>query len=352
MKKLIVLISITFFSTSQFCEAQWLLRLPELSKENRVAQTIGITEIEILYQAPVARGRKIMGKLVPYDKVWRSGAFESTLISFEHEVSIEGQHLPAGTYSFHTIPSENEWTVIFSTNTEQWGSFSYSESEDALRVKVRPQNVATYRNVMQFGFENFADYSTNIYLHWADTKVSFNVKVDHLKTSLAYIKDQMRTLPGYQWLGTMEAAKYLATYNYELDYALQLIDRSIRQEERFENLITKYEILRKLGKIEEAQKFLEKAKEKGDFRKFSRHAQGAFRYHANPEDAFHMFDLIMKIYPVTWRSYANYGDAFAFMEDKEKCQEWYQKAWRAAKNENDKERILSNAELYQITIKQ
>ena len=102
-------------------------------------QQVGVTDITITYHRPVVNGRKIWGGLVPTGQVWRAGANENTTIEFSTPVSIEGKPLPAGTYGLHMIPGENEWTVIFSRNYTSWGSFSYDEKEDALRVTAKPQ---------------------------------------------------------------------------------------------------------------------------------------------------------------------------------------------------------------------
>src|ERR1700731_1581786 len=114
------------------------LNLPRLSQRAQITQRVGLTDITIVYHSPIAGDRELFGKTVPYGKVWRAGANENTTISFSDDVSVEGHPLAAGTYGLHTIPSADEWTIIFSKNSTSWGSFSYDEKEDALRVKVRP----------------------------------------------------------------------------------------------------------------------------------------------------------------------------------------------------------------------
>src|SRR5580765_806371 len=114
------------------------LTMPEASQKAMVMHRIGLTDITITYHSPLVKGRKIWGELVPYNEVWRAGANENTTISFSTNVMIEGKPLSAGTYGLHTIPTENEWTIIFSKNSTSWGSFFYDKSEDALRVMVKP----------------------------------------------------------------------------------------------------------------------------------------------------------------------------------------------------------------------
>src|SRR5262249_44516442 len=105
-----------------------------------VSQVIGAVEINVAYGRPRVNNRKVWGELVPYDRVWRTGANEATTITFSADVLIEGQKLRAGSYNFFTIPTENEWTIIFNKVTDQWGHFYYNQEFDALRVKVKPQS--------------------------------------------------------------------------------------------------------------------------------------------------------------------------------------------------------------------
>ena len=116
-----------------------VLDLPLQSQSAEVSQTIGITDIAIKYHRPLVNDRKIWDGLAPYGKVWRAGANINTTISFSDPVTIEGQPLDKGTYGLHVIPNIEEWTVIFSKNSTSWGSFTYDQSEDALRVTVTPR---------------------------------------------------------------------------------------------------------------------------------------------------------------------------------------------------------------------
>src|SRR5258707_969690 len=114
------------------------LNIPRVSQRGTVSQRIGLTDITITYHRPEVGGREIWGKTVPFGKVWRAGANENTTITLSDDVSIEGKPLVAGTYGLHTIPDKDQWTIIFSKNATSWGSFSYDEKEDALRVSDKP----------------------------------------------------------------------------------------------------------------------------------------------------------------------------------------------------------------------
>lgn len=150
---------------------------PRASPNASVSQTIGVTEVTISYGRPGVKERKIWGELVPYGKIWRTGANEATTISFHKDVLIEGQKLPAGTYALFTIPTENAWTIVFNKNPEQWGSDDYDPQKDALRIKVKPQPAA-HKEWMSFSFKNLtADPSSaTAVLRWEKLAVPFKIQ--------------------------------------------------------------------------------------------------------------------------------------------------------------------------------
>ena len=132
---------------------------------------IGAATVTIVYSQPSARGRKIMGGLVPYGEVWRTGANEATTIEFDKPVKIEGKDLAAGKYALFTIPGENEWTIIINKDVKQWGAFKYKQEDDILRVPVKPAK--TPAPVETF---NIAVGKDDIQLKWENTAVAFKVK--------------------------------------------------------------------------------------------------------------------------------------------------------------------------------
>lgn len=150
------------------------LKLPRPSQHQVVTQTVGLTDITIDYSRPVAKGRTIWGGLVPYDKVWRTGANEATQITFSDDVTINGQPLAKGAYSLHTIPGKDSWILIFNKTAKQWGSFTYDAAQDALRVTVKPQK-APFAEVFTIGFPDVTADNATVTLHWADASVTFTV---------------------------------------------------------------------------------------------------------------------------------------------------------------------------------
>lgn len=132
---------------------------------------IGAANVKVTYCQPSARGRKIMGGLVPYGEVWRTGANEATTIEFDKPVKIEGKELPAGKYALFTIPGENEWTVIFNKDTKQWGAYNYKDKDDALRVKVKPSQAPSFVETF-----NISIGKDEIVMKWENTAVAVKAK--------------------------------------------------------------------------------------------------------------------------------------------------------------------------------
>jgi len=237
---------------ASLCQAQSAaLNIPRQSQHSVLTQRIGITDITINYHRPLVNGRKIWGDLVPYGQVWRAGANENTTIAFSDPVTIEGQPLDKGVYGLHMIPGENEWTVIFSRNSTSWGSFTYKQEEDALRVTVKPQP-ADMHNALTYDFDKLTPTSAVVELEWEKVAVPFKVDVDVNKIVEANLHQQLRGLPQYTWEGWDDAANYLLAQKTDLDEALKYEDQSIQVEKRFDNLLTKSNILDAMGKKDEA----------------------------------------------------------------------------------------------------
>ncbi|MDX1672822.1 MAG: DUF2911 domain-containing protein [Balneolaceae bacterium] len=149
---------------------------PRVSPNASVSQTIGTAKVTITYGRPSVNERNIFGGLVPYDKVWRTGANEATTITFSKDVMIEGKKLEAGTYGLFTIPGEKNWTVIFNNVPNQWGAFDYDSAEDALRVKVTPREGRKVEQMM-FYFTEVSESSGLAVMHWNEVIVPFKISV-------------------------------------------------------------------------------------------------------------------------------------------------------------------------------
>jgi tetratricopeptide (TPR) repeat protein len=228
-----------------------VLDLPLQSQTAEVSQTIGITDITIKYHRPLVNGRKVWDGLVPYGKVWRAGANINTTISFSDPVTIEGQPLDMGTYGLHMIPNAEEWTVIFSKNSTSWGSFTYDQSEDALRVTVKPRP-AEMHSALTYEFDQLQADSAVVELEWEKVAVPFKVSVDVHAVVQASLKKQLRNLSGFSWNGWDDAANYLLAEKIDLDEALIYANKSIENEDRYDDEMTKAKVLTALDRKDEA----------------------------------------------------------------------------------------------------
>jgi len=136
-----------------------------------VTGKIGAANVKIVYCQPSARGRKIIGELVPFGEVWRTGANAATTIEFDKPVKIEGKDLAAGKYALFTIPGETEWTLIINKDVKQWGAFNYSDKDDVLRVTAKPSKTPSMVETFNISVEK-----DQIVLKWENTAVSFKGK--------------------------------------------------------------------------------------------------------------------------------------------------------------------------------
>lgn len=233
------------------------LELPDVSQLAVTKQRVALTDITITYNRPLVNGRKVWGGIVPLGEVWRAGANQNTTIEFSDNVSVEGQPLPKGIYGLHMIPTADSWTVIFSKVSSAWGSYTYKQEEDALRVNVKPLQ-GEMEEALEFAFEDLTPDSAKIVLRWEKIVVPFKVSVSD-ETTVANIRNQMRGREQYEWDSLNQAAQFLVTKKINLDDALKWVDQSIQNEERFENLSTKADVLKAMNKPEDAKKTWEKA---------------------------------------------------------------------------------------------
>jgi tetratricopeptide (TPR) repeat protein len=234
------------------------LVLPLQSQKAVVSQRIGVTDVTITYHRPLAKGRKVFGDVVPYGKVWRAGANENTTIEFTDPVTIEGKELDRGVYGLHMIPNEDHWTVIFSKVSSAWGSFTYDEKEDALRVDVKPE-AGEERNALTYEFDDLHPDSAVATLRWERVAVPFRINIDVNKYAVESLHRQMRGLVRYTWDGWDDAATFMLESNLGLEEALKDSDQSLAVEERFDNLITRSRILMAMHRDADATAAQQKA---------------------------------------------------------------------------------------------
>jgi hypothetical protein len=249
-------------------------------------QTIGVTDVTITYSRPGVKGRKIWGDplpsqeakgeatlddqnarpkdapIVPWGHAWRTGANEATQFVVTDDVLINGQKLPAGSYSLHTIPTKDEWTIIFNSVANQWGSFSYDPTKDTLRVKVKPEWVNENQEWLAYSFDPVTDNSAQVNIRWEKIRVPFKVEVADVKAlTIQKARAAVAAAKPDDWRTPLQAANYvfLSDDTANTAEAMAWLEQSIKVKETFQNLYSKARVLAAQGKTQEAVATGEKA---------------------------------------------------------------------------------------------
>jgi hypothetical protein len=270
------------------------LDVPDVSQHAVVKQRVGLTDIKIDYHRPLVNARKVWGGIVPLGEVWRAGANQNTTIEFSDDVSVEGQPLPKGRYGLHMIPTADTWTIIFSKMADAWGSYTYKKEEDALRVTVKPRP-GEMEEALEYEFEDLKPDSALVTMKWEKLAVPFKVSVSD-ETTFANIQNQMRGRAQYQWDSLNQAAQFCLTKKTKLEEGLKWAEASIQNEERFENLSTKADILKAMNKPEDARKAWEQAIGKTTPPQFYSYGR-RLQFEKKDAEAMEIFKEVAKRYP-------------------------------------------------------
>ena len=274
------------------------VRLPQASTQATLAQTVGVTDLTIIYHRPAVRGRTVWGDvtpektaalvkansflpktsaegtldgaagsgkdfpLVPNGHVWRAGANEATRFTVSDDVLVNGQPLKAGSYSLHMIPGKDEWTIIFNKTADQWGSYSYDAKQDALRVKTKPAWGAESQELLGYEIPAGAANSARVVLRWEKIAVPFTVEVPNQDALVRSKIDAVVAAAPDDWRVSLEVANAYANDD-KMEDALMWADRSIKVKETFQNLRLKAVLLSNLNKKDEAVTVGERAVARG-----------------------------------------------------------------------------------------
>jgi hypothetical protein len=221
MKK--ILIALAFIITPLLAGAQ--LKTPQASPKATVFQTVGLTDVEIVYSRPAARGRAVFGNLVPFGKIWRTGANENTTISFSEDISIDGKTLPKGKYALYTIPKIESWEVIFYSTTNNWGNPEvWNEANVVLRTTVKEESLVKPVESFTIGINNLTADSATLDMAWENSSVSMKFDVPTQKVTLANIE---KVLAGPTSADYFSAAQYLYQSNGDNAKALNYVDKAL-----------------------------------------------------------------------------------------------------------------------------
>jgi tetratricopeptide (TPR) repeat protein len=221
MKKILFVLAMMI--ANYVTEAQ--VKAPQASPKSTLTQVVGLTNVEIVYSRPSAKGRDVFNNLVPFGKLWRTGANENTTVSFSDDVVIEGKKLAKGKYALYTTPRADNWEIVFYTDTNNWGNpETWDETKVALRTNVKPEMLG--RNVESFtiGINNLDINFAHLEISWEKTIVAIKFEVPTQKIAMASIE---KALAGPTSGDYYAAAQYLFQSNGDLAKALTYIDKSL-----------------------------------------------------------------------------------------------------------------------------
>lgn len=239
--------------------------LPQPSPSATVMQRVGLTDFTVAYSRPSVKGREIFGALVPYDKVWRTGANKATAVTFSTMIMVGNTKIEAGTYSLFTIPGEETWTIILNKNTELWGSDGYSEEQDVFRTEVEAMKGGSVET-FTIEFQNVGTDAADLVIQWADVKVALPIKVDVQAQAIANIENALKTSkPEDLWRVNRNAATFYSRNDIDQEKALNFIETSLElNPESWYTMLIKGEILYNSGSPKEAVNAAQKAMEMGE----------------------------------------------------------------------------------------
>ena len=254
------------------------IRTPRPSAKASVMQTIGVTDVTITYSRPGVKGRTIWGDplpeqaatkgeatlddqnvrpkgapIVPWGHAWRTGANEATQFVVTDDVFINGQKLPAGSYSLHTIPTKDEFTIIFNSVANQWGSFSYDPAKDTLRVKVKPEWSEHSKEWLEYWIDPVNDNSAQVNIRWEKVRVPFLVEVKDVQgLTMQKARAAVAAAKADDFVTPLQAANYALQNKLSVEEAIGWLDRSIKIKETIGNLGLRARVLAEQGKTTEA----------------------------------------------------------------------------------------------------
>ena len=204
-------------------EAQ--IKTPQMSPRSILTQVVGLTDVEINYSRPSARGRAVIGDLVPYGKLWRTGANENTTISFSDDVVIDGKKLAKGKYAIYTTPKADSWEIIFYSKTDNWGNpATWDETKVALRTNVKPEMLDRKAETFTIGISNLDANFASLELSWENTIVAVKFEVPTQKNTMASID---KTLAGPSAGDYFSSAQFFFQSNGDITKARTYVDKAL-----------------------------------------------------------------------------------------------------------------------------
>ena len=221
MRKIIVIVAMLV--ANLVIQAQ--VKTPQPSPKSTIKQVVGLTDVEVVYSRPSIKGRIVFGELVPYGKVWRTGANENTTVSFSNDIMIDGKLLAQGKYALYTLPKADNWEFIFYKTTDNWGEpEKWDENNVALRVNTKPMTTDRRLESFTISFGNLDNDSATLELAWEKTYTNLKFEVPTKKAAIASIE---KTLAGPTAGDFYSAAQYYFQSNSDLPKALEYVNKAL-----------------------------------------------------------------------------------------------------------------------------
>lgn len=340
---------IAFLFITSITFSQTNLSFVRVSPHTHLSQDIGFATVEIDYSRPGAKGRDIWGKLVPYGLApnafgngkpmpWRIGANENTTITLSNDALINGKELSAGKYSMHAIVQDDEWTIIFNSDADAWGSFFYESSNDILRVKATPVS-AEFKEWLTIDFDDLTLGSANLNIHWGEVKVPLKIEFDQHQVAIDKFRKELTNLQGFNQAAWGAAARYCLNNNVNLDEAMVWIDKALGMNggNNFNNNAVKAGLLTAQGKKDEGDKLIESSIEGSTEAELNIYGYQLMNQ-GKLDEALEIFKLNIKRHPDSWNVYDSFGEALNNNGNKEDAKKNYEIAYEKAPA-NQKARI-------------
>ena len=291
-----------------------------------VSQTIGISTVTVKYSRPSVKGREVWGALVPYgwnvqgfgagnSAPWRAGANENTVIQFSHDATVEGQPVPAGSYGLtFVINKDNTGEVILSKDSRSWGSFFYDPAHDQLKAKIQTRDIPQ-TEMLTYDFINNTKTSSELVLDWEKKQFPVKIEFDVDKIVMANAAEELKGPIGFNSVGFSSAANYALQNKVNLDKAIVWIDQAIAQNSNFNNLATKSNILKEIGKTTEADKIMSDAIVAATENELNQYGYQMLNA-GNNDKAIEILILNTQRHPKSPNTWDSLGEAYATKGDK------------------------------------
>jgi len=336
----VIFLSLFFVFSFSLIRAQDVGAPTRVSQQRTTTANIGKADITIKYHSPSVNGRKIFGGLVPYDFVvdgkeypWRAGSNERTLITFSHDVKVEGKALKAGEYGFVILVSEREWTLVFSSG-KTWGAFNYDKANDVLRVPVKTQQVP-FQEWLSYEFTNPESESVDVVLKWEKTAVSFKVETDALSNILADLESkENKAANDYQELAIRtlernpdakeEALQYLETSKSMLD---KEDEGQFKTHYTLTYMFLKGELLKKMNRTKEGDTLITEALKNTTGFPIYYYALNKYMNEGKQKEGLKLLLDDLKVHPKNYATYLALGEIFQKEGNQKSAVENFKKAY-------------------------